>query len=101
MRQERVEVFKAKNGQWGWKCVSSNGRIIFTAGETFVSKSNAIRAIKNALSAVYSITAAQPVLIMERNRYSKNVAVESWPMPIKELRSEWKATMQPVVLRAR
>lgn len=39
-------VFKAENGQWGWHVKASNGEIVSTAGEQFVSKAGAEIAFK-------------------------------------------------------
>jgi uncharacterized protein YegP (UPF0339 family) len=40
----RLEVFADDAGSWRWRCRAGNNRVVFTAGESFASKSNAKRA---------------------------------------------------------
>ncbi len=38
-----VVVFRRSDGDWGWKTVAANGRIVSAAGEGFKSRAYAIR----------------------------------------------------------
>jgi uncharacterized protein len=42
-----VELFEDDKGEWRWHIRASNGQLIATSGEGFVSKSNAQRAAEN------------------------------------------------------
>lgn len=39
-------VYKGTNGEWRWRLVARNGKIIATSHEEFSKMSNAIRAVK-------------------------------------------------------
>jgi uncharacterized protein YegP (UPF0339 family) len=46
----RVELFKARNGKWGFRTIAANGRKVLTSGQTFRgSSTHARRAIARAL----------------------------------------------------
>jgi uncharacterized protein YegP (UPF0339 family) len=40
----KLEVFADLAGEWRWRMVAGNGRIVATSGEAFASKGNAERA---------------------------------------------------------
>lgn len=42
----RFEVYKAKNNDWYWRLIASNGRTIADSGEGYTSEYNAVRAAK-------------------------------------------------------
>jgi uncharacterized protein YegP (UPF0339 family) len=44
------EVYKDKGGEWRWRMIASNGRIVADSGEGYSSKSGARRAIENVQS---------------------------------------------------
>lgn len=39
-----VELFADRRGKWRWRITARNGKLVATAGESFASKSNAVRA---------------------------------------------------------
>lgn len=41
-----LEVFADSDGWWRWRARAENGRTQFTAGESFATKSNAVRAAR-------------------------------------------------------
>lgn len=41
---EHVEVYADAAGEWRWRLVAANGRIVAASAEAFASKSNAKRA---------------------------------------------------------
>lgn len=41
------ELFEDKGGEWRWRMIASNGRIVADSGEGYSSKSGARSAIKN------------------------------------------------------
>jgi len=42
-RQGWIELYTDSSGQWRWRVIAGNGRIVDTPGESFASKSNARR----------------------------------------------------------
>lgn len=44
------EVFEDRGGEWRWRMIASNGRIVADSGEGYSSKSAARRAIENVQS---------------------------------------------------
>lgn len=46
-RMAKFDVFKDLRGKWRWRLIASNGKKIATSGESFDSRSNAIRAARN------------------------------------------------------
>lgn len=47
MADAQYEVYEDEAGEWRWRLVEANGRIIAESGEGYVSKSNLERAIEN------------------------------------------------------
>lgn len=41
----KYQIYKDQSGQWRWRLKSSNGRIIATASEAYVNKSDCLRSI--------------------------------------------------------
>ena len=41
----KCEIYPDKKGEWRWRLVARNGRIIADSGEGYVSKANAKRAM--------------------------------------------------------
>lgn len=39
-------IYKDKSGQWRWRFVAANGRIMADSAEGYVSRSNAARALR-------------------------------------------------------
>lgn len=48
-RAARVEPIEFTDGTWGWHAVAANSQVVFTAGESFARKGNAIRAMKRSV----------------------------------------------------
>lgn len=42
----RIEVFTDRGGKWRWRVRARNGQITDTAGQSYASRSNALRAAK-------------------------------------------------------
>jgi uncharacterized protein YegP (UPF0339 family) len=47
MARDRIEIYKDKAGEFRWRRVARNGRIVADSGEGYVSATNAIRAVKS------------------------------------------------------
>jgi len=50
-RKPIVEKYEDAAGEWRWRLVASNGQIIATSGEGYVSESNVDRAIATVTQA--------------------------------------------------
>jgi len=42
----RFEIFKDRKGEWRWRLIARNGRIVADGAEGYASKRNALRAVK-------------------------------------------------------
>ncbi len=47
-----VQVYEDTKGEWRWRLVAPNGRIIADSGEGYVSRSNAMRAVNRLIAVV-------------------------------------------------
>ena len=47
MKRPKWGVWSPSKGSWYWHLRAANGKIIATCGESFVSRRNAIRALRN------------------------------------------------------
>lgn len=47
MANPKFEIYQDTMGTYRWRLIDSNGRNIASGGESFASKSNAKRAVKN------------------------------------------------------
>ena len=46
----KINIYQGEDSQWYWRMKSGNNRIIATGGEGYVSKRNALRAIKKLIN---------------------------------------------------
>lgn len=51
----RVEVYEDDQGEWRWRLVDGNGRIVADGSEGYDSRSNAERAIDNVRAAIEEV----------------------------------------------
>ena len=58
-RRARLERYSDKSGQWRWRLVAANGRIVADSAEAYTRKRDLERAISAMVAAVASIVAAQ------------------------------------------
>jgi hypothetical protein len=69
MKRPRIEVFRARNQQLGFRVVAANGRRVLTAGETFTgSPSHVRRAIRSTIAALQGAMRARRVSVVTRGR---------------------------------
>ena len=47
----KFEIYPDKAGEWRWRLVAGNGRIVADSGEGYASKANVKRAIKRLITA--------------------------------------------------
>lgn len=45
----KLTVYKADNGEWGWRGQDGNNQIIATGGETYTRKYDALKALSNVV----------------------------------------------------
>jgi uncharacterized protein YegP (UPF0339 family) len=48
VKRARYVVFQDRSGDWRWRLVAANGRIVADSGEGYVSRSNAVRAAESS-----------------------------------------------------
>jgi uncharacterized protein YegP (UPF0339 family) len=48
-RRPKAKPFKGKDGKFRWGVKGANGERVFTSGESFARKGNAVRAMKRGL----------------------------------------------------
>jgi uncharacterized protein YegP (UPF0339 family) len=51
-RNSKLEIYEDASGEWRWRVVASNKKIVCTSHESFFKKSNAKRAAKKAVSSM-------------------------------------------------
>ncbi|HUF02839.1 MAG TPA: YegP family protein [Aridibacter sp.] len=50
MRKARFEIYPGRTGEWYWRLVAPNGRIIADGSQGYASKSNCRRALNKVLA---------------------------------------------------
>lgn len=48
MRPDRIDVYEDDQGEWRWRLIAPNGRILADSGEGYASRANARRAALRA-----------------------------------------------------
>lgn len=66
MTGARIELYRARNKEWGFRVIAPNGRKVLTAGETFKgSSAKARRAIGAALKLAEVLCAHDRVVVVK------------------------------------
>jgi uncharacterized protein YegP (UPF0339 family) len=58
----KFEPFKDRLGNWRWRLIGGNGRKVATSGESFASRSNAVRAARTVKRLAPDATLPVPLL---------------------------------------
>lgn len=51
MKHDHIEIYKSRNGQFGWRYRAKNGRRIACGGETFHNRKDAVDICKRLFAA--------------------------------------------------
>lgn len=54
----KVKIYADKSGEFRWRCVASNGRLIADSGESYTRYHDAERAARTTFGSLYPIVAS-------------------------------------------
>ena len=72
----KYQLFKDKKGEWRWRAVARNGRIVACSGESFHSKGNARRAVYGFHRLMYKAEIVQVRVSRGRRRVTETITLK-------------------------